>query len=728
MGWFDEQIKQRVKQDDEMFTSAFTDISSVVMGEHILYQTMNGQKQMTAKALQDILNYYHISDKFMEDMDGDAAELLDEFIHSSGLMKRTVELTKGWYKDAQGAMLGSDKNGIVIALIPYRYGGYAYRDPETGEFKRVNKQTEENISTEAFCFYKAFPQKSMEMSDLVKYMLGLLNRRDLAVIIGITLLITALGICVPILNQYLFSDVIGYGNQAILWTATMVILCITLSMELLTIIKKVFTLQIETKISVSVEAATMMRTLTLPADFFKKYSAGELAGRIQNMNKLCSTFITMLLTTGFTACFSIIYIVQIIAYTPSLVKPALFFTLLTFAFSLFTAYVQTKVSRKLMYAENKEGSLVYSLVTGVQKIKNTGAEKRAFSKWEKSYKKVADYQYNPPMFLKINSVIMSMITFLGMVVMYYIAVENRIAPAEYMAFNSAYGMVSGAFIALSRIASAIAVVVPIVEMIEPVFKTEPEITDKKSKVSRISGAIELNNVFFRYNESMPYVLNDLSLKINAGQYVAIVGTTGCGKSTLMRILLGFEQPNRGAVYYDGKDLSKIDLRSLRRKIGVVMQNGKLFQGDIFSNIIISAPQLNMEDAWEAARMAGMEDDINHMPMGMFTLISEGNGGISGGQRQRLLIARAVAPKPKILILDEATSALDNITQKIVSDSLDRLKCTRIVIAHRLSTIKNCDRIIVLDHGKIVEDGTYNDLISQNGIFADLVERQQVKEG
>jgi ABC-type bacteriocin/lantibiotic exporter with double-glycine peptidase domain len=224
---------------------------------------------------------------------------------------------------------------------------------------------------------------------------------------------------------------------------------------------------------------------------------------------------------------------------------------------------------------------------------------------------------------------------------------------------------------------------------------------------------------------MPKVLDNLSLKIRPGQYVAIVGKTGCGKSTLMRILLGFEKPQRGAVYYDGKDIASMDLKSLRQKIGVVMQNGKLFQGDIYSNIVISAPWLTLDEAWEAAEMAGMADDIRQMPMGMSTLITEGQDGISGGQRQRLMIARAIAPKPKILMFDEATSALDNLTQKKVSDALDQLKCTRIVIAHRLSTIRHCDRIIVLDEGHIVEDGTYEELLEAGGFFSELVARQRV---
>ena len=262
-------------------------------------------------------------------------------------------------------------------------------------------------------------------------------------------------------------------------------------------------------------------------------------------------------------------------------------------------------------------------------------------------------------------------------------------------------------------------------MAKPIMDAEPEISEGKHIVTKISGGIELSNVSFRYEDNSPLVVDDLSLKIKPGQYVAIVGKTGCGKSTLLRLLLGFEKPQKGAIYYDGRDMGTLDLKSLRKKIGVVTQNGKLFQGDIYSNIIISAPYLSVDDAWKAAEIADIADDIRAMPMGMHTIISEGAGGISGGQKQRLMIARAVAPNPKILMFDEATSALDNITQKKVSEALDSLKCTRIVIAHRLSTIKQCDRIIVLDGGKIVEDGTYEELLEKQGYFHELVERQKL---
>lgn len=312
----------------------------------------------------------------------------------------------------------------------------------------------------------------------------------------------------------------------------------------------------------------------------------------------------------------------------------------------------------------------------------------------------------------IITLITTAVTLVSSIFLYYFASKSKVSVADYYAFNASYGMISAAFASFASIASSLADIKPTLEMAKTIMEAEPEIADDKEILTSIRGNIELNNVSFRYDESMPDVIDGLSLKIKAGEYIAIVGATGCGKSTLMRLLLGFEKPQKGAIYYDGKDISRVDLKSLRRRIGTVMQDGRLFPGDIYSNIVIAAPELTLKDAWAAAETAAVADDIKAMPMGMHTVISEGQGGISGGQKQRLMIARAFAHEPKILMFDEATSALDNITQKKVTQAIDSLKCTRIVIAHRLSTIRESDRIIVLDKGKIAEEGTYDELINK----------------
>jgi ABC-type bacteriocin/lantibiotic exporter with double-glycine peptidase domain len=367
------------------------------------------------------------------------------------------------------------------------------------------------------------------------------------------------------------------------------------------------------------------------------------------------------------------------------------------------------------------------LFSGVQKIKLAGCENRAFTRWAEKYKTQAELTYNPVIFLKLAAALQGAAVLIGMLLIYYSAARAGVSIAQYIAFSAAFGMTNGAIMSLASAAGDIARIGPILEMAAPILETAPEVQSDKKVVRKVNGAVELDNVTFAYSEDSPVVIDNLSLKIKSGQYVAIVGKTGCGKSTLLRLLLGFETPGKGAVYYDGGDISKVDLKSLRKHIGVVLQNGKLFQGNIFSNITISAPTLSLDEAWEAAETAGIAEDIRAMPMGMHTMISEGAGGISGGQRQRIIIARAIAARPKILMFDEATSALDNITQKQVSDSLAGLKCTRIVIAHRLSTIRECDRIVVMDKGKIVEEGTYDELTERGGVFAELVQRQTLDE-
>ena len=725
MGWFDEQIRDRKKNDDEAFAEAFANMAAAVTGKRV-DAALNDDRTVTKDAIDEILKYYHIKSREVPDNISDMNEQLEYLMRPYGIMRRTVKLEGKWYRDAVGAMLGVLKeSGRVVALLPSGLSGYSYYDYDTGRKRKINRRNVHLFEDEAIAFYKPFPLKKMSIPSLAKYIVHALSAADLVMIALVTLALSLVGMITPMLNKLLFGRVLMSGSVRLLASIAVFSVCVSISTLLITAVKNMITARIETKLNISVEAATMMRVMSLPADFFKQYSSGELSSRASQVGVLCRMLVSTVLSTGLTSLFSLIYISQIFAYAPTLVVPALIIILVTVVFSIVSSLVEMNLSTQQMEISGKESGMIYSFITGIQKIRLAGAEKRAFARWGNLYAKSADLEYGPPAFIKLNSVISLAISLVGTIVMYVLAVESGISVADYYAFNTAYGMVSGAFMSLAGIALTAAQIKPILTMVKPFFDAVPEVSDGKQVLTRLSGGIELNNVSFGYSENMPLVIDDLSLKIRPGQYVAIVGKTGCGKSTLMRLLLGFEHPKKGAIYYDGKDLEKIELRSLRRRIGVVMQNGKLFQGDIYSNIVISAPWLSRQDAWEAAELAGIADDIRSMPMGMDTMISEGAGGISGGQRQRLMIARAIAPKPKILMFDEATSALDNITQKKISESLDSLKCTRIVIAHRLSTIKQCDRIIVLDKGKIIEDGKYDELIEKNGFFAELVSRQRL---
>lgn len=725
MGWFDEQIKDRKRNDDDAFAEAFANMASAITGKKI-EASLNNDRTVTKDAIDEILKYYHVKSREVPDGISDMNEQLEYLMRPYGIMRRTVKLEEGWYRDAAGAMLGVlAESGRVVALIPTGLSGYSYFDWEIGKRRRINRKNQHLFEEEAIAFYKPFPLKKISLPSLAAYIARTLSVSDYVMIGLATLALSLIGMISPLITKLLFDRVLLSDNVRLLIAIAFFSVSVSVSTLLISAVKNMVTARIETKLNISIEAATMMRIMSLPADFFKQYSSGELSSRASQVGALCKMLASTVLSTGLTSIFSLVYISQIFAYAPMLVVPALLIILATVVFSVVSSLVQMNLSTRQMELSGKESGMTYSLITGIQKIKLAGAEKRAFARWGNLYAQSAKLEYGPPAFIELNSVIALAISLVGTIVMYSMAVKSGISVADYYAFDTAYGMVSGAFGALAGIALNVAQIKPMLTMVKPFFDAVPEVSDGKQVLTRLSGGIEMNNVSFRYSENMPLIIDNLSLKIRPGQYVAIVGKTGCGKSTLMRLLLGFEHPQKGAIYYDGKDLERIDLRSLRRRVGVVMQNGKLFQGDIYSNIVISAPWLSQDEAWEAAELAGIADDIRMMPMGMNTIISEGSGGISGGQRQRLMIARAVAPKPKILMFDEATSALDNLTQKKVSESLDALKCTRIVIAHRLSTIKQCDRIIVLDQGKIIEDGKYDELIAKNGFFAELVARQRL---
>ena len=728
MGWFDEQIRQRAQGDQEVLEDSFYRMAGAVLDKWSAGR-IEDERLIAREALDSILKYYHQKPAEIPESITDVNEQIEYVLRPTGLMIREVQLEEGWQNDAYGPLLGClRESGKTVALLPGTVWGYWYTDPDTGKKTRVTRKTAKLFRMEALCFYKPLPMKKLGIPDLMQYMRKSISRGDLILIILASLAVTLVGKIEPRVYNLLTGSILKGRQVNLMVGAGVFLVASAFAYQLIAIVRQLLMDRISTKTSQAVEASVMMRVLSLPVSFFRGFASGDLANRATCVNSLCTMILENILNLGLSSLMSLLYITDILHFAPALVLPSILIIVSTIVVSVAAAFVQMKISRKKMKLSAQEQGMSYAMLNGIQKIRLSGSEKRVFARWGRLYSKNASLEYNPPLFIKLNSLLTLAITLSGTILLYYLAVKTGVSESQYYAFNAAYGRVLGAFTALSGIAVSVASIKPVLEMAEPILKAEPEVTAEKEIVTEVSGNIEVSHVTFRYGADMPYVLDDLSLKIRSGEYVAIVGRTGCGKSTLVRLMLGFEKPEKGTIFYDQHDLNNVDPRYLRKSIGVVIQNGDLFQGDIYSNITISAPQLRMEDAWRAAELAGIAEDIREMPMGMQTMISEGQGGISGGQKQRLMIARAIAPSPKILIFDEATSALDNKTQKQVSDSLDQLKCTRIVIAHRLSTIRNCDRILVMDKGAIVEEGTYDQLIEKGEIFADLVRRQRLDVG
>ena len=724
MGWFDKQIRERMASDQNALEDSFFQMASVVMDKWE-QNKVEDSRLIAKESLDQVLKFYHHKPVEVPETIKDVDEQMQYILRPLGLMIREVKLDEGWQNNAYGPMLGYIKDkGTSVALIPGVLFGYYYYDPVTGVKTHVNRKNAKLFSEDAICFYHPLPMKKIGIPDLLWYMWKSISVGDIVLVLIATFVLTMLGFIGPKVMSLITGPILTSRNLALMAGVGTFLLCSTMSTQLVQLIRTLLMERINTKTSQAVESSVMMRLLALPISFFRKYSSGELSSRATSISSLCSMMINSVFSIGLSSLMSLLYVAQIFEFAPALVVPSIIIIVLTVLLSLLSSLVQIGISRKRMELDAKETGMSYAILNGMQKVKLSGSEKRVFARWGRLYSQGAKLDYNPPMFLKINPVISKAVTLFGMVVIYYLSVRTNVGVSNYIAFSAAYGNVTGAFQALAGIAISVAAIKPVLEMAEPILKAEPEVAEGKQAIDHVTGHIEMSHVTFRYDENLPCILTDMNLDIKAGEYVAIVGRTGCGKSTLVRLLLGFEKPEYGAIFYDNHELASVDPRTLRKHIGVVIQNGQLFQGDIFSNISISAPQLTMDEAWEVAEIAGIAQNIREMPMGMHTVISEGQGGISGGQKQRLMIARAIAPKPKILIFDEATSALDNKTQKQVSDALDKLKCTRIVIAHRLSTIRNCDRILVMDEGKIVEEGTYEDLIAQNGYFADLVARQR----
>ena len=652
---------------------------------------------------------------------------------ASDIRVREVLLRGNWYKKDNGHLIGfynvDDKTQIPVAIIrnpSNRF--YTVYNPETEESFILTKQKALQLEPKAFMVYKKFSEGKITWKRLSQFLFNDI-KADLSRYILIGLLCTLIGLITPFITKSFIDGIIPLAakNQAI-QICILVFIC-NISALIGSLAKYLANLRMEIKSDTDLEAAVMDRLLKLPVNFFKGFSSGDLASRISAIPEMRKKAFNIVFGSILNFIFSFVYLIQCYYFCPELAKTGAVFGIIPVLVALITSLASYNLKKSLTEQQGKIQGMLYQFFTGIEKITNTNSEKRAFSRWANDYAKQIKKSYALNQF-ETASTVVNLIYPTVISILFYLLFgqevlsENieEITTGNFLAFLTAYSLFQLALLRFSEAFIEIRDLIPLSKRIKPIVEAEPENDEVKPSVEIEEGKIEISHLNFRYSPQSQLVLNDLSMKIEPGQFVAIVGNSGAGKSSLLRVLLGFEHPEAGSIFYDNHDINTIDLGSLRRQMGVVLQNDSVLQGTILQNIT-GTSGLGEDAAWEAARKVCLDKDIEELPMGMYTLIPAGGKTLSGGQLQRLIIARALIKNPKILLLDEATSALDNITQQTVSKSLESLKATRIVIAHRLSTIINADIIYVMKDGKVVEEGSYNQLMEKKGWFAELAKRQ-----
>jgi NHLM bacteriocin system ABC transporter ATP-binding protein len=650
---------------------------------------------------------------------------------ASSFRTRVVALRDDWYRGDNGPLLGqwADTNGPV-ALIPKGPRAYECLDPKTGRREPVTTEVADRLANFAYTFYAPFPEGELTVSRLVRFgARGI--RKDLMWVLYMALVVGAFGMATPFITGRVFDAAIPNADQSGLMLLGGALLASAMATSVFGFVQGIATIRLQRRMAAPIQAAVWDRILNLPVNFFRKYSAGDLADRASGVSAIQDLVSGAGIAAILGSVSGLFYVVQMFMYHSSLAFVAIGLTILYVSATMTANYLQLRYQRIEFQLRGRITGLVLNLLTGVTKLRVSGSEQHAFRIWAQQFASQRRISFKVGTIKNAAMVFSTIFPVLSSITIFYTLLtiqessqggQPGLTTGEFIAFNAAYGLFLAAMQAMGDASLNLLRVVPIYERFKPILEAVPEVDATKAFPGRLQGKIELSHVSFRYDSDGPWIIRDVSLTINPGEFVAFVGSSGGGKSTLMRLMLGFETPTTGTVLYDGQDLNALDLRMVRQQLGVVLQASRVMPTEIFRNIV-GVSSRTLEDAWEAAEKAGLAEDIRAMPMGMHTYVSEGGGTLSGGQRQRLMIARAIVNKPKILFLDEATSALDNRAQAIVTESMDKMDSTRIVIAHRLSTIVNADRIYYLHGGQIAEQGTYQELMEKDGLFAQLAKRQ-----
>jgi NHLM bacteriocin system ABC transporter ATP-binding protein len=649
-------------------------------------------------------------------------------VQASRVRHRVVALKGDWWMQDGGPILAfSQPDKTPVALMPVKGGGYRAVNPITGDSTVVTSCCADSWMPFAVMFYATLPSKRLTLSDIARFSLHGV-RAEIGIVAAIALASTVLSMVIPIASGHLFDSVFPAADRRQMVQVVAILFSVSLATLLLETTRSLAMLRIEGRASSNLQAAVWDRVLSLPAPFFRNFTAGDLATRINGINQIREILSGTMISTLISGIFSVLTVFVLFYYSVKLALVSVGLVAVAVLFNAVVGYFGVRATRETAHLNGKVTGMVFEYLSGITKLRITGAEHGAFANWAAKFASQKRVALRAGSLNNLATVFGAAFPVISSTVIFFCIslVPSREVSAfstgDFIAFGASFTIFLGAALSLVRIGLDFVSVVSIFDRTRPIFEAIPETDEDKASPGVLEGDLELSNVCFSYSPDHPPILQGISIRARPGEFVALVGSSGSGKSTLLRLMLGFERSSQGCIYYDGHDLADLEVREVRQQIGVVLQSGKLMSGDIYTNIIGST-SMSIDHAWDAARACGLDADINAMPMGMHTVVSDGGGTLSGGQRQRLLIARAIVNKPRIIFFDEATSALDNRSQAIVSASMKQLKATRIVIAHRLSTIINADRIYVLNKGMVVQSGTYEQLMNQEGLFVDLAKRQ-----
>ncbi len=670
--------------------------------------------------------------QLFEKLDYQNRQDVERALSIQGFTSREVVLEEKWYKKNRWLIISKLKENNETILLDHRKNSYYYYDFKSNIWHKLTSEIANNIDNQALMIYRPLPSEPID-SGLSLFKRGIFfAHQDLRQILFTGLLISLVHLVTPVIIGRLLAGALPSYDIAAIHAYLLALLATTISVLVFQLSNSIAILRLESKFSLDIHAAIWIRLLKLPLDFFSKFSVGDLANRANIMDDvrgIWSAATTSAIISGLSmiTTFGLLFY-----YSWQLALISIAFLVIIGIGVFFFIRSILPILRNIYDYRGKLGGIVFQLLNGIHKLRIAAKENTVLSLWSNVYDRLV---ISNRKFMLYNATLQSIIQIMPLLInvaifsfiyygLYKKGYNTNFSLGDFISFNAALGQLMSAFLSISSILITVLATVPMINRIMPILKEAPEKEENRVVIRNFKGAIELSNIIFGYRKDTLPVLNNLSLKIKPGEYVAIVGKSGSGKSTIARLVMGFEHPESGVILIDDINTKELNFASLRSNIGVVLQNSSIIPGSILDNITVNDSDVTQDDVWLALEQAGMKKDVEKMPMTIHTIVTEGGSGLSGGQLQRLTIARALASKPSMLLFDEATSAMDNITQSIIQKTLEKMHITRIIIAHRLSTIRNVDRIYVLDEGKIIETGNYEELVAKKGYFQQLVERQQ----